>query len=99
GAAWSNAKTTVRLDDGVLSLTDTATGTVLKTFGTGGNPDAYLVLGTDGNLAVYSKATGGTVTWSAGTSGTGESLQLLATGNLGVVSSAGLVLGQALAAH
>ncbi|MEY9891915.1 hypothetical protein ABIA31_005587 [Catenulispora sp. MAP5-51] len=99
GAAWSNAKTTVRLDDGVLSLTDTATGTVLKTFGTGGNPAAYLVLGTDGNLAVYSKATGGTVTWSAGTSGTGESLQLLATGNLVVVSSAGLVVWQSLTAH
>lgn len=99
GSTWSNAKTTVTLNEGALTLADTASGKVLATYGGGGNPNAYLVLGTDGNLAVYSQAAGGTVTWSTGTSGTGETLQLQTSGNLALVGSTGTVLWQSGTGH
>jgi DNA-binding beta-propeller fold protein YncE len=96
GSTWSTAKTTMTLDEGVVTLTDTATGALLKTFGTGGHPNAYLTLGTDGDLEVRD---GGTATWSTGTSGAGETLQLQASGDLALVSSTGTTLWHSNTAH
>ena len=51
-------------DDGVLALTDTATGKLLASYGTPGNPDAHLVLQSDGNLVLYTPT--GSVIWASG---------------------------------
>jgi hypothetical protein len=100
GSTWSNAKTTATMVEGVLTLTDTATGALLKSFGTGPHPNGFLILQTDGNLVTYDQVVTETAaTWSTGTFGSGEKLELQTTGNLVLVSSTGAMLWQSGTGH
>ena len=84
-------------DDGVLALTDTATGKLLASYGTPGNPNAYLVLQSDGNLVIYNDFTNPTAIWAVSKITTNpvsadDHLTLGTDGNLVLYSSTGSVI-------
>ena len=92
GSIWVGTKTTMTFDDGVLALTDTATGKLLASYGTGGNPNACLVLQSDGNLVIYNNFTNPTATWAVSrlsgvTISAGDHLTLGDDGNLVLYNS------------
>ncbi|MEV0975430.1 ricin-type beta-trefoil lectin domain protein [Streptomyces sp. NPDC049915] len=85
----SLASNSVRLTmqgDGNLVLSALATGKVVWSSGTAGNPGAYAKFGTDGNLAVYT--TTGTVKWTTGlAASTGSTLRVGTDSTVAVVAS------------
>ena len=94
GSTWSNPATTMSFTQGVLTVTSTSTGALLGTYGSGPDPDAYLVLQSDGNLDIYNGTPGGnTVIWSSGTGGnSGDTMKLQANGLLVIDASNGTQL-------
>jgi hypothetical protein len=97
GSVWIGTKTTMTFDEGLLALTDTATGKLLASYGKAGNPNAYLVLQSDGNLVIYNDFTNPTAIWvvnhlSGVTISAGDHLTLGDDGNLAIYSSTNSII-------
>jgi hypothetical protein len=96
GSVWSSPTTTMSFDQGQITLADSTSGQVLETYGISGYPDATLTLQTDGNLVVYD--TSQNPLWALqeenAVYSSGDVLQLLANGNLVILSSTGALIWQ-----
>lgn len=69
GSAWATTGARMTFSAGQLSITETGSGTLTKTFGSTGHPNAVLIVQTDGNLVIYPDATRtiGTAIWATNT--------------------------------
>lgn len=69
GMSWTTARARMSFTAGLLTITQTGTGTLTRTFGASGHPDAVLTVQTDGNVVIYptSARTTGTALWSPNT--------------------------------
>jgi hypothetical protein len=97
GSAWYSPRTTMTFANGVITLSDAATGRVVATWGTSGYPNAVLDLQTDGNLVIRDPTAG--AIWALQTVNTsrvvGDVMKLLANGNLVVLNPSGGPIWQA----
>lgn len=95
GSVWYAASTTMQFEQGVLSITDNATGDQLWSAGTAGLPNAALRFHPNGSL-VISPVPGGRVSttiWTAPEAArTGDTLTLQADGNLVIDTASGIPL-------
>lgn len=102
GSVWKTTNgttnTTLSFDQGLLTLSTTNTSTNAVTidaqYGTGGDPNAYLTLRTDGDLVIYNDITSASpsILWAlsrtpGGNTASGDALQLSSSGALNLVSS------------
>ena len=98
GSSWTTASATMTFTGGVLTITETGSGTTSTTYGTSGYSSAVLVLQTDGNLVIYQNAADATAAntgaiWATGTSGhPGDCMFFQPDGNLVIYSDDGAVL-------
>jgi hypothetical protein len=69
GLSWVTAGARMTFDAGLLTITQTGTGTLTRTFGANRHPDAVFTVQTDGNVVIYPTAarTPGTALWSPNT--------------------------------
>ena len=89
GSTWSNGVCDVTFANGMITVTNLSTHRT-ATFGPGGQPTAFMVFQTDGNMVIYPSATGAPAAdWSADTAGTGASLVAQTDGNFVVCNSSG----------
>ncbi len=90
---WVTADGKMRFYQGVLTITETGTGTTTKTWGSSGNPSAFLTLQTDGNLVIYPTSAGTGALWASNTAGnSGDVMFFQPDGNLVIYSSYGKAL-------
>jgi hypothetical protein len=65
GSSWTTASAMMTFSAGVLTITQTGSGTTSTSYGTSGYSGAVLVLQTDGNLVIYSDD--GAILWASNT--------------------------------
>ncbi|MER7283752.1 LamG-like jellyroll fold domain-containing protein [Dactylosporangium sp. NPDC000244] len=72
---------TLTFSNGLLTVTETGTGVLAKTYGTAGYPGAVLTMQYDGNLVIYPTAakTAGSALWASATSGSHGNVFVLQT--------------------
>jgi hypothetical protein len=80
---WVTANGKMQFYQGVLTITETGSGTVTKTWGQSGHTGAVLTLQTDGNLVIYPTIAGTGALWASNTAGnTGDVMFFQPDGNL-----------------